>query len=433
LTEVFTSSGTGLSSNSPYFDDSYQHPLLDDNGDGEGSNNLSDPSGDGQFCNDLYIGVSALTGNDPGDVQVIDRAHAQFLGTGVSTTELWAKVDDGSRLRTIWVEVKPPGYTPVNQGGTGQAELQLPKVLYSGHNVAEDRYEWSGLSGFDAPGPYQVFFFAKDDNTGNVSHIVQAMVYKATDDNQPPADFVLLEPENHAEILTEAVLLDWADTSDPDGDAITYTVLLSKDAIFSDPIAIVKEDITNSACVVNRESDGLEDLTHYFWKVRAIDEYGAYAESAIREFDTDFINAIPGWLEGHVYNATVGGAVAGAQLTIGTTQLTTDANGYYLCIMAPNTYSAFVTATGFDDKTLDITVLEGGVVTKDIGLDLEIADALGDINRDGQVLISDAILSLQVTAGIAPLGVYLDNDVNGDGKIGMEEFIFILQKVAGIR
>jgi len=432
LTEAFTSSGTGLSSNSPYFDDSYQHPLLDDNGDGKGSNNLSDPGGDGQFCNDLYIDVSALTGNDPGDVQVVERIQAQYLGSGVSTTNLWAKVDDGSRLRTIWVEVKAPGYTPVNQGGSGQAELHLPKVLYNGYSAGEDRYEWSGLSGFDTAGAYQVFFFAKDDDTGNVSHLVQTTVYKGVDGNQPPADFALLEPENGVSILTEAMLLDWADTSDPDGDAITYTVLLSKEADFN-PIAIIKEDISNSACVVSREDDGLEDLSHYYWKVRAIDEYGAYAESAVREFDTDFINAIPGWLEGHVYNATVGGSVANAQITIGTTQLTTDVNGYYLCIMMPNAYSTFVSATGFDDKILDITVLEGGLVTKDIGLDLEIADALGDINRDGQVLISDAILSLQVMSGLAPSEIYLDNDVNGDGKIGMEDFIFILQKVAEVR
>jgi hypothetical protein len=134
-----------------------------------------------------------------------------------------------------------------------------------------------------------------------------------------------------------------------------------------------------------------------------------------------------------VYNATVGGAVADASLTIGTTHLVTDANGYYLCIKDPGTYSALVTAAGFDVKALNITILEGNLVTKDIGLDMEIADELGDINRDGQVTVADAILSLQVMSGLTPAGVYLDNDVNGDGKIGMADFIFVLQKVAALR
>jgi len=195
----------------------------------------------------------------------------------------------------------------------------------------------------------------------------------------------------------------------------------------------LKTGIANSACVVSREDDGLADLRHYFWKVRAVDEYGAYTESGVREFDTNFINKIPGWLEGHVYNATVGGAVSDAALTIGTTHLVTDANGYYLCIKDPGTYSALATATGFDTRALNITVLEGDLVTKDIGLDMEIADELGDVNRDGQVSVADGILSLQVMAGLAPAGIYLDNDVNADGKIGMADFIFILQKVALLR
>jgi formylglycine-generating enzyme required for sulfatase activity len=58
----------------------------------------------------------------------------------------------------------------------------------------------------------------------------------------------------------------------------------------------------------------------------------------------------------------------------------------------------------------------------------------GDINYDGQVNLADAVLSLQVIAGISPQQiVYKEADVNGDGKMGMAEVIYILQKTTAIR
>jgi hypothetical protein len=62
----------------------------------------------------------------------------------------------------------------------------------------------------------------------------------------------------------------------------------------------------------------------------------------------------------------------------------------------------------------------------------------GDINGDGNVNLADAVLALQVNAGMAPSGIrsgYAASgaDVNTDGKIGMPELLYILQYVAGLR
>jgi hypothetical protein len=58
----------------------------------------------------------------------------------------------------------------------------------------------------------------------------------------------------------------------------------------------------------------------------------------------------------------------------------------------------------------------------------------GDINYDGQVNLTDAILALQVIACISSQQiVYKEADVNSDRKIGLADVLYILQKAAAIR
>ena len=55
----------------------------------------------------------------------------------------------------------------------------------------------------------------------------------------------------------------------------------------------------------------------------------------------------------------------------------------------------------------------------------------GDINDDGNVNLTDAILALQMLAGLETTStIYKQSDGNGDGKIGLQEAIYILQKVS---
>jgi len=58
----------------------------------------------------------------------------------------------------------------------------------------------------------------------------------------------------------------------------------------------------------------------------------------------------------------------------------------------------------------------------------------GDINDDGLVNLEDAIMAIQIVAGITPSqSVHHCADVNGDRRIGLAEAIYILQKVTGER
>ena len=162
---------------------------------------------------------------------------------------------------------------------------------------------------FDTPGTYQIFYFVKDDVTGHTSPLMQGRVYRKVDGNLPPEPFDLLYPDDCPDPCAEwhrtTLAFDWEDAlnQDPETNTITYTVLLSKDdPAFTDPIYI--EGLSNSGCVLGPEH-GIEDLSTYYWKVQAIDEYGAVREStSTRVFKTDNDNPLGfGWIEGHVYSA----------------------------------------------------------------------------------------------------------------------------------
>jgi hypothetical protein len=61
--------------------------------------------------------------------------------------------------------------------------------------------------------------------------------------------------------------------------------------------------------------------------------------------------------------------------------------------------------------------------------------APGDLNLDGIIDLTDAIIALQVMSGITPLNQPQMGyaDINQDGHIGLPEAIYVLQEVAGLR
>lgn len=59
----------------------------------------------------------------------------------------------------------------------------------------------------------------------------------------------------------------------------------------------------------------------------------------------------------------------------------------------------------------------------------------GDINGNGAVDLTDAILTMQVLSGFAPPSQYINknSDVDGDESLGLQEIIFIFQTLSGLR
>lgn len=58
----------------------------------------------------------------------------------------------------------------------------------------------------------------------------------------------------------------------------------------------------------------------------------------------------------------------------------------------------------------------------------------GNIDNSEKIDLRDAILSLQISAGInVTVPVFTSADVNGDNKIGIAEAIYILQRISELR
>jgi hypothetical protein len=79
----------------------------------------------------------------------------------------------------------------------------------------------------------------------------------------------------------------------------------------------------------------------------------------------------------------------------------------------------------------NVTVSPATIVTVTGGQDVQAVP--GDVNGDGFVTLTDAIIALKGLVGQGPAWVNKGADVNGDGKIGMQEILYILQKAAGSR
>lgn len=57
----------------------------------------------------------------------------------------------------------------------------------------------------------------------------------------------------------------------------------------------------------------------------------------------------------------------------------------------------------------------------------------GDVNNSGSTDLTDAVLALQVCAGMNVSGIRYEADINNDDKIGIPEAVYALQKVAELR
>ncbi len=385
--------GNGLegasAGNGQYFDDSAQHPLFDDNGDGVGTygalSSLS--SKDGTISSILVLGIgTAITPLELTEV------------TGVTTLEaedpdptLFAKVNDTTRVDEAWTEIVSPNFSLKNdEKATEQQVINLPRFSYNDFDTTENKYIWNDFEGnknfndFGKSGEYEIFYFARD-NFGGITPFMKSDVFKNAADNQPPESFYTISPANGTETAV-ALTFDWEDSVDPDSktaipdnginakttsnnEEVTYTLTISQSSSF-DTIQYQQKGLTDSIAVVDKTA-GLMDGTTYYWKVLASDAKGGTTLTGTSSsFKPKLANGYPGFIKGFIFdnetNTKINGATISVQGTKGS--YTTTKSGAYFLQLSSGTYNLSVDVSGYKTGSHTVSVNSLNTTTQNIGL-----------------------------------------------------------------
>ncbi|TAN38344.1 MAG: hypothetical protein EPN25_13895, partial [Nitrospirae bacterium] len=389
-TEIFTrKGGTNPNANAPYYDGAVQHPQMEDNGDGTGSNTLSgDASGDGAEAANLKLGVANFGTNsalNPAVVTTVSGTIYRTSSAGDITALLTAKVNDNNEVDTaVWVEIRQPSLVLNPPADSIQQDLQLTKRPMT-WNAGTSNWEYS-FDQFTESGAYEIYYFVRDKDTKLLSPLKRSVVYKDRDNNPPPSAFSPVSPADGVDQLTTLVL-DWGESTDADG--LTYTVEIAKALPFSGSnIIYTKEEIPYSYTVIGPEA-GLTDNKTYYWRVWAVDAYGAATRSNLNQaggewsFITNNPNDANGYLTGMVTDKTTGAAIVGAAitttatggpgpgLTVHTLPPGTDGSpgGHYFSQVPSVATDITVTATGYNPATVtNVLIGPYAVVTLNFSL-----------------------------------------------------------------
>jgi len=303
-TETLTRKDSSSQLHPVYLDNAGQHPLLEDNYDARGSNVLSTASGDGLKAANVYLGT-------PDDTvmaklaEILNVGRTQYLSVDNNTSSLSAVVNNVSRIadKQITVDIRSPSLTLSSNGTeqTGQLEINaLARTVLSPTNGNN----FSGhFDEFSEAGKYELLYFANDAQTGDLSPVKRSLVYKNRPGNNNPPKVTLLHPANGVETST-SLIFDWNSVIDPDGEALSYTLIISKSPHFNSGEVYRQEELNLSMTYIdayakvddalNNGRTGLRDGTQYFWKVLAVDPYGGHSESPVASFTTNNTNGLPG-------------------------------------------------------------------------------------------------------------------------------------------
>ncbi|MDH5389217.1 MAG: FG-GAP-like repeat-containing protein [Gammaproteobacteria bacterium] len=457
-TESYTkeaSGDTSTNSDNEFLDIAVQHPLLDDNADGAGTNAIFDNSADGLNALDVVLGFdqSSLT-NDafiPADVDSV--SGAQYLDNATSNAVLTMYANDPSQVNQAYVEIRTPQTVLIDaiESTTEQLTSDFIRRAYIPPVAAGQPYTLD-YTEFVEAGKYEIFSYVNDRFTGALSSAKRSIIYKNRANTAPTADdvdgindaptaFNLLTPTN-GDTGPYITGFTWSASTDPDLDTVSYSFYLADDTSFTtftkdtgdgsctqqnEPY--VQEELTGPGTFVDAVA-GLCDGRTYFWKVEAIDPYGLHVTSSNFSYTvSNNLNADIGVIVAMVKSATTNQQLTAANITNGAFGESAIAsanvlyNGNYVLFTSNTGVGQTVTATLGSYAAKDVVI--GGVAsgqTVEILFDMS-PDAALDTDGDGVVDISDncpspapdSINADQADFDSDGLGDVCDDDDDNDG------------------
>jgi len=306
-----------------FADNNLQRPLLDDNGDGSGSHVLANDvlingmQQDGEQAESVYLGFGVT--QPPDDFNVTSTKYLTAPGMEqltITTTNLnW---DDGlAAIRAPGSVISAP------TGNTMQSSLPYVTLAMAQVPGTINFSLFSLDTNFAQSGQYEVRYWGESTGSGKVSITKNSVVYVDSVGNQPPDPFALVWPVQGG-AYGKKPHLSWVNTTDPDGDAVTYTVLFSNSGNSDTGTGILQQINYQAEALerpefvppygfnydVNCSND--EFFVTCYWQVLAIDRYGAIRTSEIRYFSPYVFTAYAVTLSGRVTHSGGTAGLAGA-------------------------------------------------------------------------------------------------------------------------
>ena len=460
----------GIETKYPFFDHSLQHPLLDDNEDGIGSNDLSDPNGDGKLCESTYLGTKVYS-EAIQNIPIKRVADTIFLNTDekIQLSSIWAEIDSESLAKlsitgpadltrlTVRAQVKYH-----KSGDTGEDIMNSLGSFYDlTYDKEQNHFYCSKCPGFKEPGMYQVFYYAIYKTLeGQIatSSLMETRLYRAIPQNSAPSTPELISPVNIVDYSTENIiddttvqaplLLNWKHATDDIDDYISYSVRIYT----KNPTIDIERinNITNNYIITKKISSDVL----YYWQVRAIDQWGAISESNVWGFKVlNMSNEIPGEITLKLIDFNNKDTfIDNAEILIDYEKEIKSMNGggnYCNASISKGSYDISIEADDYFYTIIQVDINKNEHVEKTIEM---IPIVPGDININAQIDIGDVVAWLELlnnnpkpffTASeiYQPMGMQdikiqtttsfpVVVDVNGDNISGYSELIYTLQQLS---
>ena len=351
-------------------DDYRQHPLLDDNGDGEGSWMNVVGQEDGTLTAGLVLGL----GTNPVTVKITEVMPTTTVLQGSTSVLAYLKTSDPAKTIASWIEVKNPSFVFPDSGGTGQVVMDLPK--YTGtYNETALRWEYT-IPPLDEAGAYTIYYYAAYynvvDNESGVLPPVKGTLYVDTAANRAPAAFNLTGPADNAELNDAMMIFRWEKAADPDLDPVTYTLKIYDEETGSEikRYELISREFFFMNATLEKQDDGITPLfttgKYYSWKVEAVDSKGRSVEAPARRFRVIFTNAQTGIITGIVFSdidyskiatATIIATIGGVTTSIPVT------DGSFALAASPGAVDMLGTAGGYQNVVKEDVVVRAGAVS----------------------------------------------------------------------
>ena len=419
-----------INRNSEYQDTILQHPLLEDNSDGEGSNNLYNGL-DGNKAKNIILGFDA---NAPEPIIIAETGQFPEIPVSYDSNliEFWAKTEQQYSNIHMWIDIK----TPDSNIEKDQQIVDLKRESMT-FNSANQRFEVK-FNDFNISGQYTVFYYAAynvDNNTEIISQPVIKHVYKQKQKNNPPERVQLLYPENEFDQARTKWLLRWNHSKDPDNDKVMYTLILSKTPSFEEDNTIQYNGLTTNYFFMNLPA--IEwDQCDIYWKVHAIDEYGLFHEydNVVFKFFTNNNNTRATFfhlcVKDTYRNYFINNASIVIEPVVTQTKLINNNGCYYNAFDISESQSKAninITAPDYQDIIQEIDIQIGGF--HEINFQLTPLQIPCDINFDNNIDLSDAILFLQLFTGIQISLQQEIQTISGKDQSGLNELIYIFERI----